>query len=149
MIPADKLFYTEMYKEYEISTDPARLNMQVVHEFLSQEAYWSPGVPLEIVACAIENSLPFGAYLGGEQVGFGRVVSDYATFAWLADVFVRQTWRGIGIGKALVGAMRRHPALQGMRLWMLATRDAQGLYEKYGFQPIGHPDRLMEIRVKP
>jgi GNAT superfamily N-acetyltransferase len=117
--------------EYEISTDPARLDLAVTHRFLSEEAYWSPGVPLDVVKRAIEASINFGLYKDGAQVGFTRVVSDRATFAWICDVFVLPEHRGYGLGKWLMECVTSHPELQGLRRWMLATRDAHGLYEQY------------------
>ena len=127
---------------YEISTDPARLDLDLIHRFLSEEAYWSPGVPREVVERSIDGSLNFGLYLGAEQVGFARVVTDYATIAWLADVFVVDAYRGHGLGRWLVETVLGHPDLQGMRRWILGTADAHGLYERYGFKP-ADPARYM------
>lgn len=143
--------------EYEISTDPARVDLAMTHRFLSEQAYWSEGVPLEVVKRAIAGSIVFGAYLnrGGEptgdqltrsnQVGFARVVTDRATFAWIGDVFVLAEHRGDGLGKWLMECIKAHPDLQGLRRWMLATRDAHSLYEQYGFTLV-EPGRFMEIR---
>jgi len=125
----------------EISTDPARLDVGMIHSFLSERSYWAQGRPLDMVQRAIDNSLCFGAYLAGRQVAFCRLVTDRATFAWLADVFVLEDVRGQGIGKALVAAALAHPDVQGVRL-LLATRDAHGLYAQYGFAPVA-PDRYM------
>src|SRR5687767_778876 len=129
--------------EYEISTDPARLDLVLTHSFLSEEAYWSPGVPRDIVERAFGNSIVFGIYKGGAQVGLARVVSDKATFAWICDVFVLAGHRGQGLGKWLMECAISHPDLQGLRRWMLATRDAHGLYEQYGFTPLEDPSRFM------
>lgn len=138
--------------EYEISTDPARLDLDLTYRFLSEEAYWSPGVPREIVERAIGNSMVFGAYhvgpQGSAQVGLARVVSDMATFAWICDVFVLPEHRGQGLGKWLMECVTAHPDLQGLRRWMLATRDAHGLYEQYDFTPLEDPARFM-IRRSP
>jgi GNAT superfamily N-acetyltransferase len=135
--------------EFEISTDPARVDLAAVHQFLSTEAYWSPGVPLDVVRRAIEGSIVFGVYrtaMGIEQqVGFARVVSDKATFAWLCDVFIVEAFRGQGLGKWLMECVSAHPELQGLRRFMLGTRDAHGLYEQYGFTRIA-ADRYMERR---
>ena len=131
--------------EYEISTDPTRLDLDLTHRFLNEEAYWSLGVPMDVVKRAIAGSIVFGVYLGQDQVGFARVVSDKATFAWLGDVFVVAEHRGHGLGKWLMECVKSHPELQGLRRWMLATRDAHGLYEQYGFT-IVEPGRFMEIR---
>jgi GNAT superfamily N-acetyltransferase len=129
---------------YEISTDPARLDIPRVHRFLSNEAYWSPGVPREVVERSIENSIPFGVYTeGGEQVGFARVVTDRATFAWLADVYIESAHRGHGLGKRLVAEVLEHPELQGLRRWMLGTADAHELYRRFGFDALKDVRRFM------
>lgn len=117
----------------EISTDPARLDRGLIARFLREDAYWSPGIPADTVDRAIDSSLVFGAYDGGAQVGFARVVTDGATFAWLADVFVVDEARGNGVGKRLVEAVVAHPGTQGVRRFLLGTADAHGLYERYGF----------------
>ena len=131
--------------EYVVSTDPARLDIESVHRFLSDEAYWSPGVPEDVVRRAIAGSIVFGLYRGSEQVGLARVVSDRATFAWLCDVYVLKEHRGHGLGKWLMECVKAHPDLQGLRHWLLATRDAHGLYKQFGFEPVD-PERFMEIR---
>ena len=130
--------------EFEISTDPARLDLDVIHAFLAN-AYWSRRIPRAIVERAVRNSLCFGAYAGAAQVGFARVVSDRATFAYLADVFVLEPHRGRGIAKLLMGAVLAHPELQGLRRWNLATHDAHGLYRQFGFVPLARPEIHMEI----
>jgi GNAT superfamily N-acetyltransferase len=130
--------------DYLISTDPVRLNINLIHEYLSTSSYWASGRPLEVVRSSIENSLPFGVFKGPAQVGFARVVTDYATFAWLADVFVLQECQAEGIGKWLIGVIVAHPRLQGMRRWILATKDAHGLYAKFGFTALHAPERFME-----
>lgn len=130
--------------EYEIDTDPARLDLDVTHKFLSEEAYWSQGVPREILERAVGNSMVFGAYRDGAQAGFVRVVSDRATFAWICDVFVLPEHRGQGLGKYLMECVTAHPELQGLRRWMLATRDAHGLYQQYGFTELHDATRFME-----
>jgi GNAT superfamily N-acetyltransferase len=132
--------------EFEISTDPARVDMAAVHEFLSTRAYWSIGVPEDVLRRAIEGSLVFGIYRGREQVGFARVVTDRATFAWIGDVFVLESFRGQGLAKWLMACIVGHPELQGLRRWLLATRDAHGLYAQFGFKPLENPTRLMERR---
>ncbi|HEY7024117.1 MAG TPA: GNAT family N-acetyltransferase [Candidatus Limnocylindrales bacterium] len=130
---------------YEISTDPQRLDLDLTHRFLSEEAYWSPGVPREVVQRAIDGSIVFGLYHDGKQVGMTRVVTDRATFAWVCDVFVLADERGKGLGKWLMECVKSHPDLQGLRRWLLATSDAHGLYAQYGFTPVD-PQRFMEIR---
>jgi GNAT superfamily N-acetyltransferase len=132
--------------EYSISTERERLDLDVVHRFLSEDAYWSPGVPREVVARSIENSLCFGLYRGAEQVGFARVVTDCATTAYLADVFVLPEHRGRGLGVWLVETVFAHPDLQGLRRFFLGTADAHSLYERYGFRP-ADPARMMERRA--
>jgi GNAT superfamily N-acetyltransferase len=124
--------------EYVIDTDPGLLDLDVLHRFLSEEAYWSPGVSREVVERSIEHSLNFGLYRDGEQVGFARVVTDCATFAWLADVFVLDGHRHAGLGKWLVETVLSHPDLEGLRRWILGTADAHGLYERFGFEPAGN-----------
>jgi len=131
--------------DIEISTDPNRLDVDLIHRWLSEESYWAGGVSREIVARAIDNSLCFGVYLEGRQVGLARVVTDRATFAWLDDVFILDSYRGRGYGKALIAAVVAHPELRGLRRLLLATRDAHGLYAQYGFTPVA-PERFMERR---
>ncbi len=128
---------------YTISTDRERLDLNVIHRFLTQ-SYWAAGVPMEIVKRSIEHSLPFGLYDNDRQIGFARVITDYATFAYLADVFVLEHVRGAGLGKWLVAVIDSHPDLQGLRRWMLATQDAHGLYRTVGFESLKQPDRWME-----
>jgi GNAT superfamily N-acetyltransferase len=128
---------------YDVSVDPARLDLAAIHAFLST-TYWSPGVPLQVVTKAIENSVCVGAYSGSSQVGFARMVTDKATFAYLADVYVLQAHRGNGLSRRMMEALLQHPELQGLRRMMLVTRDAHGLYDKFGFKPLAAPERLME-----
>jgi GNAT superfamily N-acetyltransferase len=132
--------------EYVISTDRARLDVRLIHEFLSESSYWAKGRPREVVERSIEHSLAFGVYHGGRQVGFGRVITDYATFAWIADVFVVDEFRGRGLGKWLGEVMVAHPELQGFRRWVLATKDAHELYRRTGFRELQRPERWMERR---
>jgi GNAT superfamily N-acetyltransferase len=133
--------------EYLLSTDPERLDLDVVHGFLTA-SYWGEGIPRQTVERSIAGSLPFGAYHitpeGERQVGFARVITDRATFAYLADVFVLPEHRGHGLGAWLVEAIVAHPELQGLRRWMLATRDAHGLYERFGWGPLTALDLWME-----
>jgi len=131
--------------EYLISTDASLLDLKVVHGFLST-SYWAAGVPERVVERSIENSVCFGVYRGEEQAGFARVVTDRATFAYLADVFVLEEHRGRGIGKWLVEVILSHPDLQGLRRWMLATRDAHDLYRRYTFTELARPGIFMERR---
>ena len=135
--------FSERRGDDEISTDPARLDRALIHAFLSEHAYWSLGVPSAVVERAIEHSLCFGIYRDGRQIGFGRVVTDQATFAYLADVFVLPEARGQGLSKWLVDVILRQPTLQGLRRWLLATRDAHGLYAQFGFEPPAVAGRFM------
>ena len=130
--------------EYEISTERERLDVDVIHGFLVS-SYWSPGVPRAVVERAIRNSLCFGVYARSAQVGFARVISDKATFAYLADVFILEAHRGIGLSKRLMQCIVGHPELQGLRRFLLGTRDAHGLYQQFGFTALAYPARLMEI----
>jgi GNAT superfamily N-acetyltransferase len=126
-----------------IDTDRRKLDFELIHHFLGS-SYWAAGIPREVVQRSIENSLCFGVYEGERQVGFARVITDYATFAWLADVFIVESHRGRGLSKRLMEAIFAEPRLQGLRRWMLATRDAHALYSRYGFRPLAAPDRMME-----
>jgi GNAT superfamily N-acetyltransferase len=128
-----------------ISTDPARLDLDAIHGFLSR-SYWAAGIPRGIVERSIRHSICFGAFDQGRQVGFARVISDRATYAYVADVFVLPSHRGRGIGKRLMACITTHPELQDLRLWTLFTRDAHGLYRQSGFREARYPDRLMEKR---
>lgn len=129
---------------FTVSTERGRMDVDVIHGFLAR-SYWSPGIPREIVVKAMEHSLCFGLFHEDTQVGFARIVSDCASFAYLADVFVLEDWRGRGLSKFLMKCVRSHPDLQNLRRWMLATRDAHGLYKQFGFTEISRPERLMEI----
>lgn len=131
--------------EYVISTDPSMLDLDAVHKFL-QRSYWASERPLETVKRSVEGSLNFGLYRADDrrQVGFARVVTDFATFAWLCDVFIDEDHRGQGLGVWLMETVVEHPELRCMRLWMLGTRDAHGLYEKIGFAPLSAPEKWMQ-----
>jgi len=129
--------------EFVISTDPVRLDVDVIHNYLANESYWAQGRTKELIQRSIKNSLVFGIYEGNQQVGFCRVVSDYATFAWLCDVFVLEPFRGLGLSKWMIEVVTSHPELQGLRRWMLGTRDAQELYRRYGFTELDKGTRWM------
>jgi GNAT superfamily N-acetyltransferase len=129
--------------EYEISTERARLDLPAIHEFLSTKSYWARGRSFEMVSRAVEHSLPFGLYRGKRQIGFARVVTDRATFAWLADVYVLEEFRGEGLGKWLVEVVLSHPELQRLRRWILGTRDAHELYRQFGFVELERPELYM------
>jgi GNAT superfamily N-acetyltransferase len=130
--------------DYTISTDRSRLDVNLIHDFISNHSYWGSGRARDVVERSIENSMTFGVYQGEQQVGFARIVTDYATFAWVADVFVVPEHRGRGLSKWLMEVIIAHPKLQGFRRWVLATKDAQGLYEQFGFIKLHRPERWME-----
>ena len=127
-----------------ISTDPSRLDHNAITDMLAR-AYWAKGRPRERTERAIDNSLVFGIYEGNKQIGLARVVSDYAIFAYLCDVFIHEEYRAHGLGKWLIETVMSHPDLQGLRRWTLATRDAHGLYKQYGWSPLANPNNWMEI----
>jgi GNAT superfamily N-acetyltransferase len=131
--------------DYVISADKSRLDLPFVHLFLSTQAYWCLNIPIDTVRRSVEHSLCFGVYLGDQQVGFARIISDYATIAYLGDVFVVPEHRGKGLSKRLVAEIMSHPDLQGLRRWILLTGDAHGLYQQFGWKPISKPDLYMEI----
>lgn len=148
--------------DYLITDDPSRLDLDVIHSYLARESYWAGGIPREIVARAVANSLCLGAYFepvapaalsaeaspkAGAQAGLARIVTDFATYAWLCDVFVLEPHRRHGLGKALVQAVVSHPQLQNLRRIALATRDAHGLYAQFGFTPLARPQTQMEKRL--
>ena len=129
---------------YLVSTDRDRLDVGAIHAFLSEQSYWAAGIPKERVATAIEHSLPFGLYQEERQIGFARAITDYATFAYLADVYVEEPYRERGLAKFLLDSVLRHPRLQSLRRWILGTADAHSLYEQFGFIPLEQPQRWME-----
>ena len=132
------------HREFTISTDKGRLDLTVIHKFLSEESYWASNRSPEQTATAIENSICFGIYLRDKQIGFARVVSDKATFAYVGDVFILNEYRGKGLSKRLMQVIVAHPELQGLRRWVLATKDAHGLYAQFEFSELRHPERWME-----
>ena len=133
---------------YEIDDDPERLDLDVVHEFVTG-SYWAEGVPRDLVARSVANSLNFGLYCGGSQVGFTRAVTDRATFVWVCDVFVLSGHRGRGLGHWMIETLRAHPDLGGIRRFLLATADAHQVYADCGFTPLADPTRYMEISRSP
>ena len=130
--------------DYLISTDPSRLDVAAIHAYLTR-SYWCPGIPREVVEKSIRNSLCFGLYYSGAQVGLARVITDQATYAYLCDVYILEEHRGHGLGKWLMQTVLSHPSLQGLRRFTLATRDAHGLYEQFGFRTLAEPQRHMEL----
>ena len=131
-------------EEFTISTDRSKLDRKAIHEFLTV-SYWATGIPREVVDRSIEGSLCFGIFEGEKQVGFARVITDKATFAYLADVYVLESHRGRGLAAWLMECILAHPELQALRRWMLVTRDAHPLYQKSGFRELAHPERIMEM----
>lgn len=134
--------------EIEITTDVSRISVDVVHAYLSRESYWAAGIPREVVERAMQHSICFAALDGGATVGFARVVTDRATFGYLADVFVLPSHRGRGVSKRIMAAIDAHPSLQGLRRFHLSTKDAHGLYAQFGFTELSMPDRHMEKLVR-
>ena len=132
--------------EYTISTDKERLDLKTIHAFLAS-SYWAEAIPVEVVEKSVEHSLCYGVYHKGEQVGFARVITDLATFAYLADVFIVEAHRGRGLSKWMMSCIMADPELAGVRRWMLVTRDAHGLYSQFGFTPLTNPQAFMEVRV--
>ncbi len=131
--------------QFVITTDPAKLDIDVIYDFLAYQSYWAKGRPLQVVQKTIQHSLCFGLFDQAHQVGFARVVTDYATFAWLCDVFVLESHRGLGLGKWLVETIVAHPELHGLRRMILITTSAHGLYHGYGgFEPLSAPEKWME-----
>jgi GNAT superfamily N-acetyltransferase len=130
--------------EFLISTDHERIEIETIHHFLTTETYWAGERTLETVRRSFQNSLPFVIYKNEETIGFARIVSDFATFAWLADVFIRQEYRGLGLSRWLMEVVIAHPDLQGLRRFLLATRDAHGLYRQFGFDDLRIPYLWME-----
>lgn len=135
----------EWHKDtFSINTDQGKLDRDAVHEFL-HNSYWAKGIPRDAVDMSIDNALCFGLFQGDRQIGFARVITDYATFAYLSDVFIFESHRGRGLATWLMEVILAHPDLQGLRRWMLATNDAHGLYRKVGFRDLAHPERFMEL----
>jgi GNAT superfamily N-acetyltransferase len=133
-----------IHQDFLFSTDNKKLDLKYVHHFLT-ESYWAKGIPLQVVESSIKNSLSIGIYLNENQVGFARVITDYSTFAYLADVFVDEKFRGLGLSKALMNFIFSFEEFKLLRRFILATRDAHGLYAQFGFKPLASPDRFMEL----
>jgi GNAT superfamily N-acetyltransferase len=131
-------------ESFSISTDPAQMDIDAVHAYLTR-SYWAEGIPRAVVAKSVEGSLCFGLFDGSRQIGFARVITDRSTFAYLCDVYVLEDYRGRGLGKKLMKAVCGHPDLQGLRRFVLITRDAHGLYDQFEFTPLKDPSRYMEI----
>jgi GNAT superfamily N-acetyltransferase len=138
-----------MENGFYVSTDKTKLNIDLIHNFLSNDSYWAKGRTLATVRKSIDHSLCFGVFKGNNQVGFARVVSDHSVFAWILDVFILEEYRKKGLGKMLMDAIINHGSLQNLQRWGLGTDDAHGLYEQYGFQKIKRPEMFMEIVSPP
>jgi N-acetylglutamate synthase-like GNAT family acetyltransferase len=135
--------YTRQQGQYLLSTDPALLDVAMIHRYLSEESYWAKNIPMETVQRSITHSLCFGVYELSRQIGFARIISDQATFAYLADVFILPEWRGKSLSKWMMSGIVEHPHLQGLRNWLLLTNDAHGLYSQFGFEVHPQPERVM------
>ncbi len=134
--------------DYSITTDKTKLDLEVIHHFLSTQAYWSKNMPFEKVKQGVENSLNFGLFFKEQQIGYARIISDFSTIAYLGDVFVLPEYRGKGLSKWLMHEIMTHPNLQGLRRWILLTGDAHGLYKQFGWTEITNPDKWMELHNK-
>jgi GNAT superfamily N-acetyltransferase len=132
-------------ENFIISDEKEKLNAEYIHDYLSNRSYWAENIPLETVKRSIDGSICFGMYDDGKQIGFARVVTDKATFGYLADVFIDEDFRAQGLSKWLMEIIMAYPELQGLRRWMLGTKDAHSLYEKFGFEPLENPKRIMHI----
>lgn len=140
------MIYEQLIGDYTYSTDKGKLDLNYIHHFLSKESYWAKNIPIDIVRKSIEGSFCFGIYDGYQQIGFARVITDYATFGYLADVFVDKKYRGKGLSKNLMQFIMDNEVVKGLRRFMLATLDAHGLYEQYGFMKLEGDKRLMGIK---
>lgn len=140
-------FYETQFADYTIITNPSLLQIEIIHQYLSKESYWAKNIPIEVVKQSIEGSLCFGVYCNGVQIGFARLITDKATFAYLADVFILPEHRGKGLSKWLMQTIHAHPQLQGLRRWLLGTKDAHTLYEKFGWTRFGEEQqhRFMQL----
>jgi GNAT superfamily N-acetyltransferase len=134
-----------MNETFKVTTDKSKLDVAAIHDFLCNHSHWSRNIPMERVKTAIENSLNFGLFHGGKQIGYARVISDFATIAYLGDVYILPEYRGQGLSHLLMGEVMKHPLLQGLRRWILLTKDAHGLYKKHGWKLIANPERYMEV----
>lgn len=139
------MHYEARRDSFLISTDKGKIDVALVHRFLSETSYWAKNIPLGVVQTSIQNSMCFGIYEGERHVGFARVTTDKATFGYVGDVFIVEEYRGKGLSKWLMQCILAHPELQGFRRWILATADAHGLYTQSGFKPLAKPERWMEL----
>jgi len=135
-----------VYNQFLISTDPKKMDIEFIHQWLFNESYWCPGIPYKVVERLVHHSLPFGIFHeSGDPAGFGRIVSDYTTFAWVTDVFVIEKYRGQGLSVFLINCMLEHPELKLIRRWLLGTDLAHGLYRKFGFEDLDHPENFLTL----
>jgi len=139
--------YEQTWEEFLISTDKSKLDIHVIHQYLSKESYWAKNIPLEIVRKSIEGSVCFGLYHQQKQIGFARVITDGVVFGYLADVFIIKEFRGQGLSKWIMQFILAHPDLQNFRRWLLGTRDAHGLYKQFGFNQLDHPEIYMVMKL--
>ncbi|MES2797644.1 MAG: GNAT family N-acetyltransferase, partial [Bacteroidota bacterium] len=130
--------------EFILSTEKAKMDLPIIHHYLANQSYWAQNIPIETVQLAIENSLNFGIFHNNKQIGYARIVSDFATVAYLGDVFILPTYRGLGLSKWMIENIMLHPNLQGLRRWILLTADAHDLYKKFGWSCIAIPERWMD-----
>jgi GNAT superfamily N-acetyltransferase len=140
------MHYEQNINGYLFSNDKVKLQTEVIHDYLSKESYWAENIPETTVIAAIQGSVCFGIYDRGAQIGFARVVTDHASFGYMADVFILKEYRGKGLSKQLIKFIMEYPPFKTFRRFMLATRDAHKLYEKFGFKPLSTPERFMEIK---
>ena len=138
--------YEKTINDFLFSTHKSKLQLEVIYNYLSKESYWAQNIPLDIVKQSIDGSVCFGIYLKNKQIGYARVITDCATFGYLADVFVLEEHRGKGLSKELMKFIMAHPSFKKLRRFMLATKDAQGLYKQFGFNQLAMPERIMEIK---
>lgn len=135
----------DQFGAFLITTDKTKLDIAAIHDFLSNHSGWSDGIPFDRVKTSIENSLNFGLFHNGSQIGFARVISDFSTIAYLGDIYVLDAYRGQGLSKRLMDNVMNHPNLQGLRRLILLTSTAEWLYEKYGFSKLPKPELYMEL----
>jgi len=143
---SENLIVEKRKGEYLVSSNPEKMDLKFVYQWLSEESYWCKGIPFEVVERLVEHSLCFGVFHESKgQVGFGRVVTDYTTFAWLTDVFIIDAYRGLGLSVLLMEVMLDHPELKILRRWLLGTDHAHGLYRKFGFEDLDHPENFLTL----
>ena len=135
------------FDDISVSTDKSKLDINMIYDFLTN-SYWAKGRRIELIKTSIQNSLCFGVYQNKEQIGFARVVTDFATFAYIADLFIVESYRGNNLSTMLINRILKHPELESIKRWLLSTVDAQGLYSKFGFTALQNPEKMMELRIE-